>query len=173
IVLRDSDPVVLTHHHCTCVAGTALCSQLYCSSRRLSVPIVLPVHSFTEAEQRWHKPGTTGVKPGPINKIVISKPTPKSMAEGGVRSTLYKGMVGLLPDLSVLKVEETYRDFHMLDKPLVTTMVMTVDRPLVESAFGLVQKGSVLSYQQPKLATKHIKVHKDAPPNPSLPLVDY
>lgn len=75
----------------------------------------------------------------------------------------HKGMVRLLLDLSVLKVEETYRDFHTQDKPPVKTIGMTVDKPLVDSTSGLVQKGSVLSYQQPKLTTKHIKLQLDAP----------
>ncbi|CAB1340784.1 unnamed protein product [Coregonus sp. 'balchen'] len=71
-------------------------------------------------------------------------------------------------DCSIDLVEETYRHFHMLDKLLGKTMGMTVDRPRVDF-----RKGSVLSYQQPKLTTKHIKLQQDAPPNPTLPLVDY
>ncbi|CAB1332473.1 unnamed protein product, partial [Coregonus sp. 'balchen'] len=137
--------------------------QLHCSSRRhtsfsqLSVTAVPPVHSCTE-----------GVKPGPIDKMVISKPTPNRMAEG-VRSTRYKGMVGLLADLSVLKVEETDRDFHIGQ----TTGDHNRHDCRQASSGICFRKGSVLTYQQPKLTTKHIKLHQDAPSNPSLPLVDY
>ncbi|KAL0969900.1 hypothetical protein UPYG_G00234220 [Umbra pygmaea] len=91
IVLRDSVPVVLTHHHCTCVAGTALCNNtvalLFQTAHysQLSVPVVPPVHSCTESGQRWHKLQTIGVKPGPVSKMVKTKPVPNRMTEHGVR----------------------------------------------------------------------------------------
>lgn len=48
---------------------------------------------------------------------------------------------------------------------------MSHDDPLVDSAFGKVQYGSVLSYQQPAATTRNITHHQDAPPPPPLPLV--
>ena len=50
---------------------------------------------------------------------------------------------------------------------------MTVEKRLVESQFGLVQRGSVLSYQLPKLSTRHMVLHLNAPPPPRLPLEDH
>lgn len=64
------------------------------------------------------------------------------------RSGFYRGIVGPLPD-------------------------PWPDKPLVESAFGLVQEGSVLSCQQPVLTTRYITLHRDAPPTPHLPLEGY
>lgn len=81
-----------------------------------------------------------------------------------------RGMLGPLPDLSVLRVAEAYSELDPEDRPLVTTMGMSVDKPLVESEFGLVQRGSILSYQQPKIHSKNIDTHRNAPPYPSLPL---
>ena len=56
-------------------------------------------------------------------------------------------MVGELPDPCLLRVEEAYAKFNLEDKPLVSTMNMGPGKPMVETAFGLVQKGSMLSYQ--------------------------
>ncbi|XP_017295491.3 uncharacterized protein LOC108250224 isoform X2 [Kryptolebias marmoratus] len=111
-----------------------------------------------------------GVKPGPVGKMVVVKPVQGRLCQGGLRSTLFRGMTGPLPDLSVLRVAEVYSDLDPLEKLLVTTMGMSVEKPLVDSEFGLVQKGSVLSYQQPKRLTRCIELHQHAPPPPSLPL---
>ncbi|XP_037390004.1 uncharacterized protein LOC119262379 [Pygocentrus nattereri] len=157
IGLSDSSPVVLTHTCCSCVAGTALCNHIVAllfqtaHFSQLSVPVVPPVHSCTETEQRWHKPRTIGVKPGPINNMVITKPVPNRTSQGGVRSGLYRGMVGPLPDPCMFRVTEAYEKFSLEDKPLVTTMGMAPHKPAVQCAFGMVQEGSVLSYQQPVL----------------------
>ncbi len=86
------------------------------------------------------------------------------------RSTLYKGVSSDLPDLSVLQVAEVYNDFTSTTAPLVTTMGMSSDVWMVDSAFGKVQAGSVLSYQQPAATTHNITPHQDAPPRPPLPL---
>ncbi len=53
------------------------------------------------------------------------------------RSTLYKGVSSDLPDLSVLQVADS------TTAPLVTTMGMSSDVWMVDSAFGKVQAGSV------------------------------
>nr|XP_023661379.1 uncharacterized protein LOC111840612 [Paramormyrops kingsleyae] len=175
IVLRGSKPVVLVRCSCSCVAGTAMCNHtvalLYQTAHfsQLNVPVVPPVHSCTEEEQQWHKPRTAGVKPGPIGKMVVTKPVQGRMGEGGLRSTLTRGMLGPLPDLSVLRVAEAYSELDPLDRPLVTTMGMSANKPLVESEFRLVQRGSIL-YQQPKLHSRNIVIHLNAPPYPSLPL---
>ena len=81
-----------------------------------------------------------------------------------------RGMVGPLPDLSVLRVTETYSGLNLQDRPMVTTMGMSATKTLAESEFGPVQRGSVLSYQQPKLLSKNIVLHPNAPPSPNLPL---
>lgn len=81
-------------------------------------------------------------------------------------------MVGDLPDPCLFRVVEAYSEFTLEDKPLVTTMNMSPEKPLVESAFGLVQEGSILSYQQPVLTSWYIKLH-NAPSNPPLPLEGY
>lgn len=64
VVLKDSSPVELVHHSCTCVAGAALCNHcvalLFQSAHysQLKVPVVPPMLSCTEGEQQWHKPRT-------------------------------------------------------------------------------------------------------------------
>ncbi|CAM4713093.1 unnamed protein product [Leuciscus chuanchicus] len=114
-----------------------------------------------------------GVKPGPINKTVISKPRLNRLTEGGVRSTLYKGLVGDPLDISLLLMEDMYKDFSIREKPLAATMGISDEKTLVETVFGLAKRGSVLSYQQPVLPTKLVKMHQDPPPYPPLPIGEY
>nr|XP_055076863.1 uncharacterized protein LOC129456058 [Misgurnus anguillicaudatus] len=179
MVLRDTVPVIMVRCKCSCVAGTALCNHtvalLFQTAHfsQLGVPVVPPVHSCTESEQQWHKPRTAGVKPGPVGKMVVVKPVQGRMGRGGLRSTLYRGMTGPLPDLSVLRVAEVYSGLDPLDMPLVTKMVMSIDKPLVDSEFGLIQRGSIISYQQPKLQTQCTELHKNAPGPPCLPLITH
>lgn len=81
-------------------------------------------------------------------------------------------MVGPLPDPCMFRVVEAYAEFSLEDKPLANTMNMTAEKPLVESAFEMVQEGSALSFQQPLLTSRYISLH-DAPPSPPLPLEGY
>ncbi|KAJ4939545.1 hypothetical protein JOQ06_028993 [Pogonophryne albipinna] len=90
------------------------------------------------------------------------------MVQTGVRSGFYRGMVGPLPDPCLFRVTEAYSAFSIEDRPLVTTMNMRPDKPLVESAFGIVQEGSVLSYQMPALTSRYTTLHTDTPPTPHL-----
>ncbi|KAF7641138.1 hypothetical protein LDENG_00292300 [Lucifuga dentata] len=154
--LRDSHPVQLQSCYCTCVAGAALCNHVaallyqtahYSQLRMTAVP---PVHSCTETEQRWHKPRTMGVKPGPVNNMVVlsARPRERRLAEG-IRSNLYKGVSSPLPDLSALRVDDIYHGLPTDITPLITTMDVSTNVPLVDSAFGKVQEGSVLSYHCP------------------------
>lgn len=88
------------------------------------------------------------------------------------RSTLYKGLSGDLPDLSVLRVTEVYKDFSAAEAPMICSMGISCEIPLVDSALGKVQAGSPLSYQQPATAKRDLSFHA-APPPPSLPLQNY
>lgn len=87
------------------------------------------------------------------------------------RSKLYKDLHGELPDLSVLRISEVYQTFSDADRPMICSMGISDDIPLVASLFGKVQKGSPLSYKQP--AKEKAQTLYNAPPPPSLPLQDY
>ncbi|KAJ4926853.1 hypothetical protein JOQ06_014598 [Pogonophryne albipinna] len=93
--------------------------------------------------------------------------------DGARWSGFYRGMVGPLPDPCLFRVTEAYSAFSIEDRPLVTTMNMRPDKPLVESAFGIVQEGSVLSYQMPALTSRYTTLHTDTPPTPHLPIEGY
>uniref|UniRef100_A0A671VHI3 General transcription factor IIH, polypeptide 2 n=1 Tax=Sparus aurata TaxID=8175 RepID=A0A671VHI3_SPAAU len=114
-----------------------------------------------------------GLKPVPIEKVVVTRPKQNRRTEGGIRSILYKGVVGDLLEMSLLNIGDTYQDFDVLEKPLAATMGITVEKTLVETVFGLAQKGSVLSYQQPVVPSKIITIHKAVPPYPAMPREDY
>lgn len=66
-----------------------------------------------------------------------------------------------------------YKDFNITEKPPAATMGISDEKTLVEAAFGLAQKGSVLSYQQPIFPSKSFKMYQDSPPYPPLPLGEY
>ncbi|XP_056431624.1 uncharacterized protein LOC130393647 isoform X2 [Gadus chalcogrammus] len=178
VVLKDVQPVELLHFHCTCKAGKALCNHgvalLFQAAHysQLKLQVVPPTLSCTEGEQQWHKPRVMGIKPGPVDKMAVISAKPKARkTTEGVRSKLYKGLHGELPDLSVLRVSEVYKDFAAADRPMICSMGITEDIPLVDSLFGKVQHGSPVSYQQP--AKDQVKALHDATPPPSLPLQAY
>ncbi|KAK7130410.1 hypothetical protein R3I93_019904 [Phoxinus phoxinus] len=112
-----------------------------------------------------------GVRPGPVGDMEVRKP--QNSTAVCVRSSLYKALDGEMPDLSTLRVAEVYRDFHPLLAPLVTTMGMSAEVPLVQSAFGAVQAGSVLAFQQKPPEMREIINIPDAPAQPSLPIQGY
>lgn len=82
-------------------------------------------------------------------------------------------MWGELPDPDVLKVDEVYKDFSADIAPLITTMAISADVPLVDSAFGKLQEGSPISYQHPVPVSRVEIRHPDAPPPPPLPVDGY
>nr|XP_033948206.1 uncharacterized protein LOC117453497 isoform X2 [Pseudochaenichthys georgianus] len=109
----------------------------------------------------------TGANPGRGSDMVFISTKPKqfTVADGAVR--------GELPDPDVLKVSEAYKDFSADIAPLITTMAISVDVPLVNSTFGKVQEGSPISYQHPLPLSRVIVRHPDAPPPPPLPVDGY
>ncbi|KAJ8010007.1 hypothetical protein DPEC_G00070070 [Dallia pectoralis] len=105
--------------------------------------------------------------------FISTKPKQFTIADG-VRSTRYKAVRGELPDPDVLNVDEVYKDFLPDIAPLITTMVINADVPLVDSAFGKVQEGSPISYQHPLPVSRVVVRHPDAPPPPPpLPVDGY
>ncbi|XP_028422445.1 uncharacterized protein LOC114547326 isoform X1 [Perca flavescens] len=168
---------------CSCVAGLVLCNHIaallyqtsnYSQQGAIAVP---PTHSCTGSEQQWHKPRTQGFKPGPTNEMVVlsARPKERRVAEG-IRSNLYKGACNLscdLPDMSVLRLNDISQGMPRETAPLITTMGIAGGVPLVDSAFGKVQEGSVLSYHLPAWTPSMTHLHVTAPPRPSLPLDGY
>ncbi|MEQ2273300.1 hypothetical protein XENORESO_002308, partial [Xenotaenia resolanae] len=53
---------------------------------------------------------------------------------------------GDMPDPDVLRVAEVYQNFAADLAPLITTMAISADVPLVDSAFGKVQEGSPIAF---------------------------
>lgn len=78
-----------------------------------------------------------------------------------------------MPDPATLNPEAAYTDFDPSSLPLICTMNISPDKPLVDSIFGKVQAGSILSYQHPPLTSDGVIIHDDAPPFPKMPLEGY
>ncbi|XP_049924428.1 uncharacterized protein LOC126404989 [Epinephelus moara] len=179
ITLRDSDPVVLVNSFCSCVAGSVVCNHLVALLYQTAhysecgMSVVPPGLSCTETEQKWHKPRTMGVKPGPVDAMVVVKPKLGATSSSGIRSALYKGYSGELPDPATLYPNTAYADFNPDSLPLICTLDISPDKPLVDSIFGKVQAGSILSYQHPPPASDGVIAHEDALPFPKVPQEDY
>ncbi|XP_037531175.1 uncharacterized protein LOC119421601 isoform X2 [Nematolebias whitei] len=180
MVLRESKPVEFQGCQCTCVAGTVLCSHvaalLFQTAHysQLKLPAVPPVLSCTDTEQKWHKPRTMGIKPGPVKDMVVlsAKPRERKIFEG-IRSNLYKGTTSPLPLISTLRIQDVYRGLPAEEAPMITTMAVSNDVPLVDSLFGPVQEGSVLSYQLPAKVVPRTRPHQHVLSPPQLPLYNY
>ncbi|XP_028422460.1 uncharacterized protein LOC114547326 isoform X3 [Perca flavescens] len=107
--------------------------------------------------------------------VLSARPKERRVAEG-IRSNLYKGACNLscdLPDMSVLRLNDISQGMPRETAPLITTMGIAGGVPLVDSAFGKVQEGSVLSYHLPAWTPSMTHLHVTAPPRPSLPLDGY
>ena len=90
------------------------------------------------------------------------------------RSTLYRAYGGDLPGPSTLDPLPAYAGFKPGSTPLICTMDISAAKPLVDSIFGTVQAGSILSYQQPPASSEDCVInHQDAPPFPKIPLEGY
>ncbi|XP_076851258.1 uncharacterized protein LOC143501972 [Brachyhypopomus gauderio] len=76
-----------------------------------------------------------GVKPGPVDAMVVLKPKPGATTASGV-STLFKGYSGELPHRATLNPGPVYAGKKADSLPLICTMNISPDKPLVDSIFG-------------------------------------
>ncbi|XP_062866905.1 uncharacterized protein LOC134329550 [Trichomycterus rosablanca] len=162
---------------CTCVAGKALCNHLiallyqsahYSTMGFKTVP--LPV-ACTSTLQTWHRPRTQGIQPESTGDMEVRKP--KSTSRTGVKSTLYQAYPGPFPDPHVLELAEKLR--NMRPQPGICKSLLNRDEELlmVDSRFGSVPYGSVLSYQCPPESNSELIKHPHAPEYPKLPIDNY
>ncbi|CAB1348359.1 unnamed protein product [Coregonus sp. 'balchen'] len=99
--------------------------------------------------------------------MVVVKPKPDATPASGIRSTLYKGYSGELPDPSNLNPLPAYANMEPDSLPLICRMNITSDKPLVDSIFlARYKTGSILSYQHPPPPPDGVVIHEDAPPFP-------
>lgn len=75
--------------------------------------------------------------------------------------------------MTVLHLNEAYEQMPRDTAPLITTMGISGAIPLVDSAFGKVQEGSVLSYLLPVWSPPKTCLHSTAPPRPFVPPSNY
>lgn len=132
-----------------------------------TVPTAL---SCTSALQTWHRPRTKGIRPEPMDEVVVRKP--KAAGRSCVKSTLYQAYPGPFPDPALLSVGDKLRDLRP-QLGICSILCGLSSMELVESKFGQVPKGSVLSYQCPTAVSHEICKHPEAPSFPKLPLHGY
>ncbi|KAJ8278234.1 hypothetical protein GJAV_G00085400 [Gymnothorax javanicus] len=180
VVVKDSRPVKLLRCPCSCETGSAPCEHVAAWLDRMShtsqveVVVVPPADSFSEAVRTSYKPGEMADKsrrPSDRMVVVSSRPRERKMEECW-RSSLWGGDIGDPLDLSA-RLVEVYSSFSSDEAPLISTMGISTEAPLVDSAVGKVPFGSVLSYQLPAERPLRTLLHADAPPRPLLPLEGY
>lgn len=173
--------MVLKCMSCTCSAGKALCNHIvallflsahYSTMGFKTVPLPL---SCTSSLQTWHRPRTQGIAPEATNDIVVCKPVPKktkNRARTGVKCTLYRAYGGPLPDPHIMASGEKLQDIR--PQPGICKLLHRLEGlNFVDSKFGPVPFGSVLSYQCPPEISRDIIKHHGAPVFPQLPVDGY
>ncbi|CAK6972400.1 uncharacterized protein LOC115582046 isoform X2, partial [Scomber scombrus] len=113
-----------------------------------------------------------GIAPEATNNMTVCKPKTRRSVRTGAKCTLYRAYAGPLPDPHMMASGEKLRDIH--PQPGLCKMLHGVENlNLVDSKFGHVPFGSVLSYQCPPEISKDCIRHPDAPAFPQLPVDGY
>ncbi|RVE72317.1 hypothetical protein OJAV_G00060510 [Oryzias javanicus] len=136
-----------------------------------SVPLPL---SCTSSLQTWHRPRTQGISPEATNDMIVRKPAAKEKdkVKTGVKCTLYKAYCGPLPDPHLIASGEKLKGIHP-QLGICKLLCGFQDIRLVESKFGPVPFGSVLSYQCPPDSSRDVIKHPGATEFPQLPVEGY
>ncbi|CAL9685252.1 unnamed protein product [Knipowitschia caucasica] len=171
-------PAVVMSTSCSCAAGKILCNHLvallYQSAHfsTLKLPVVPADLSCTEELQTWHRPRTQGIKPEAVSEMIVSKPRLKKATKAVVKSTLYPAHSGPLPDQHLMTIGEKLK--HIQPQLGICKILSGLEEmTMVDSKFGLVPHGSVLSYQYPAKDTGGYVKDLGAPDFPSLPVEGY
>uniref|UniRef100_A0AAV2KLV6 SUN domain-containing protein n=1 Tax=Knipowitschia caucasica TaxID=637954 RepID=A0AAV2KLV6_KNICA len=138
----------------------------------LKLPVVPADLSCTEELQTWHRPRTQGIKPEAVSEMIVSKPRLKKATKAVVKSTLYPAHSGPLPDQHLMTIGEKLK--HIQPQLGICKILSGLEEmTMVDSKFGLVPHGSVLSYQYPAKDTGGYVKDLGAPDFPSLPVEGY
>ncbi|CAH1267041.1 Hypp3665 [Branchiostoma lanceolatum] len=183
-VTLTRDPVTIKGSKCECKAGVGGCSHsiglLYviCHYLKLeydSVPLVI---SKTSQPQIWHIPQRSeGLHAKAVDSLTINKvnPVPKTTKRKrvteGVLPKLYCPVSKPIPSASFTTslLEQLNADKN--DAQIQKVLPTSPSPPSVESKFGLVPFGSVISYQQrPQQKDGDIINHSCQPTYPPFPL---
>ncbi|XP_077051657.1 uncharacterized protein LOC143701857 [Siphateles boraxobius] len=136
----------------------------------MKLKTVPPTIPSTSTLQTWHRPRTRGIHPEAVDRLLVRKP--KTSSRSGIKSTLYRAYTGPIPNNLVLSSMESLKSVR--PQPLICKVLHGLsEMNLVESKFGLVPKGSLLSYQCPAQSSRDAVKHAEAPPFPKLPLDGY
>ncbi|XP_070549356.1 uncharacterized protein [Ptychodera flava] len=185
VTLSGTSPCAISHWQCSCAAGMGLCNHVVAillqtaqfKARKLKY--VPPPVSKTSYPQKWHIPSRRfGISARPIHKVVVkksehaeSRKNSQKRTVGAVSSKLYNPIRNY-PDydgLVALHHSFSYSDL-LISKALLPNYD-NIDK--VDTQFGPVPVGSVLSYQHPISPADTILKIENAPEFPLLPLENY
>ena len=172
----------IEHWSCSCAVGNLLCHHItgllyqFAHYQQLKLACVPEIESQTSRPQARHIPSRKkGVAPRPIGFATIQKAKKKKMTKKkqtcveGVSSTLYNAVSA--PLMSIQMRNEMLPALSCLDPTPQYVQVWSNDKSPdgINTIFGTVPKGSVLSYQLAPLVAQDVHSHiviPDVPPPP-------
>jgi hypothetical protein len=186
----NTDLANVLDNSCSCVAGKGFCQHqvglLYQLSHYQSLCLkkVPEIASSTSTPQKWHiPPRTHGFAARSVTDVTIvkpvaskpnsgvSEPSRKRRHEVGIQSKLYNPINIPLANLNIPQ-----KLLPTLSTHIVQTQWLQLwsgeDVPLVDSQFGKVPHGSLLSYQEKPQPVPHF-AGPDTPPPFALPDISF
>lgn len=189
VELRLQEDGTPTGWTCSCAAGKGLCHHVLAllyrlqHYQKLNLKVVPQLTSKTSKPQAWHVPSrTSGVNNRPVQEVTIQRPTKPTAinAEGsreGIASTMYNPVRTPLSEISLPKQLCPYfASVPERSRPQYANLwSVDAELPLFDSQYGLVPKGSLLSYQQPKVKDDGVSCILDpsVPPPPPFTFRDF
>ena len=171
---------------CSCAAGNLLCQHVVgtlhqlISYQQLNLRTVPLMESKTSLPQTWHIPSRKkGIEPQPILQSVVQKPkrepnkSTKKTVTDGVRSTLYNAVAAPLSTIQLNNMLLPAMRASSIN-PQVTQLWHFEQQPqTVNTTFGLVPKGSLLSYQLNPRNLSTSDNNTIVVPSPPLPQIQF
>ena len=176
----------ITKRYCGCTAGEGFCQHevgllyLLTHYQYMQITKVPEIHvvSSTSRSQQWHiPPRPQGFATRPVSEVAVLRPAVpstdvppvKARKESGIRSTLYSPIEKPL-SLFTAVPQQLLPTIQSKLEPVQWFQVWSPDPdvPLVDSKFGPVPRGSIVSYQQ-KSSTEPVLIGPAEPPPFCLP----
>ncbi|CAC5409003.1 unnamed protein product [Mytilus coruscus] len=181
VKLSKSSPVEFKSTQCECKAGNGNCSHciglLYVLShfQKFGLKAVPPFRSKTSMPQAWHLPSRTeGWTPKTVDSLEISKvkaeaqkPKKRKRVVEGILPNVYCPVKQPIPSVEFTSTLVQYLASFQSDAQILKSVRNPTDITMIDSSFGPVPFGSVLSYQQrPSTIETNIINHQNMPSFP-------
>ncbi|CAC5380290.1 unnamed protein product [Mytilus coruscus] len=191
VKLSKSSPVEFKSTQCECKARNGNCSHciglLYILShfQKLGLKAVPPFQSKTlktSMPQAWHLPSRTeGLTPKTVDSLEISKvkaeaqkPKKRKRVVEGILPNVYCPVKQPIPSVEFTSTLVQHLVSFQSDAQILKSVRNPTDITMIDSSFGPVPFGSVLSYQQrPSTIETNIINHQNMPSFPEIILPNH